>query len=399
MSLDAVAPYLSFSILCLPALCYYLGAIYGAVNFFSHPQSRQPESPFQPPLTVLKPICGLDEETYENFASLCLQDYPEYQIVFGVQDPNDPCIAVVHQIAQDFPHRDIQLVIDERTIGTNLKVSNLDNALAAAKHPLLVLADSDVRVDPYYLQSLIRPLQDPQVGAVTCLYRPVTQGWVANLEGIGISTDYLASVLVARQVQRIDFALGPTIALRREVLEGFGGFAAIADCLADDYQIGYLTVQSGYQVVLCDYVIDHVISTRSLPDLFRRQVRWALCTRVSRPWGYLGLWFTHGLASSLVYLVWSGGSLMGWLGAGLIWSVRLVMAWVMGAWGLKDPKVRRLLWLVPLWDLIGFGIWCYCLVGNRIKWRGRHWQLTRGGKLVPLKGASRGGKSPHPLST
>ncbi len=373
-------PYLFFFALCLPAIGYYGYAIYTSITFFA--RRITVDSNFCPLVTVLKPVCGLDIDTYENFSSFCCQDYPKYQIIFSVQDAEDPVIEIVRRIIQNFPKIDIRLVVSNHTIGSNLKVSNLANAETLAKYEILVLADSDVRVRPDYLQRIVQPLQRQNVGAVTCLYRPVTRGWVANFEALGISTDYLSTVMVANQLGNIQFALGPTIALRRVALEKFGGFAAIADYLADDYQIGYLCVQVGYKVVLSDYVIDHIISTDSLADLFRRQVRWACCIRVSRFWGYVGLIFSHGIVSSLIFLCLTGGSLLGWIGFGVTWISRLTMAWIVGAVGLKDSAVKKFLWLVPFRDLISFILWLYSFRGNQINWRGRKMLLTKDGKLI-----------------
>ncbi len=243
--------YLVLLILCLSAICYYCYAIYAAIEFFSHPTQVDPD--FHPPITILKPICGLDIDTYENFASFCQQDYPDYQIIFGVRDERDLCVEVVKKIIDDFPEIDISLVVSDRTIGTNLKVSNLANAEAEAKYSLLLLADSDVRVGSDYLRRVIQPMRDPLVGVVTCLYRPVVRGWVAILEAVGISTEYHASILVARSLEGMKFALGPTIVIRKTALVAVGGFLAIADYLADDFQLGYLPAQAGYKVVLSDY--------------------------------------------------------------------------------------------------------------------------------------------------
>jgi ceramide glucosyltransferase len=376
-------------ILCLSAIWYYCYGIYAAIKFFS--QKTQIDPNFHPPITVLKPICGLDIDQYENFASFCQQDYPEYQIIFGVRDEHDPCVEVVKKIINDFPGVDISLVVSDQVGGTNLKVSNLANAAASAKYSILLLADSDVRVGSDYLRQVIQPMHNPSVGVVTCLYRPMVRGWVAILEAIGISTEYLASVLVARSTEGINFALGPTIAIRKTTLEAIGGFLAIADYLADDFQLGYLSTQAGYQVVLSDYVIDHVISTESLIDLIDRQTRWNCCTRVSRLWGYVGLIFTHGTAISLLFLLATRGSIFGWGITGIIWATRLIMAWVVGVWGLKDPVSKKYLWLVPLRDFLSFALWCYAFVGNTFEWRGRKLKLTRDGKLIPLIP-----HSPHP---
>lgn len=368
-------------ILCLVAICYYCYGIYAALKFFS--QQTQIDPDFHPPITILKPICGLDIDTYENFASFCQQDYPEYQIIFSVRNEDDPSVQIVKQIIDDFPKIDISLVIS-RTIGTNLKVSNLAKAKAEAKYSLLLLADSDVRVGRDYLRQVIQPMRDPAVGVVTCLYRPFVRGWVAILEAVGISTEYLAGVLVARSLEGMNFALGPTIAIRQSVLEAIGGFIAIADYLADDFQLGYLSAKAGYKVVLSDYIIDHAIATENLLDLIHRQTRWNCCTRVSRPWGYLGLIFTHGTAMSILFLIATGGSIFGWAIAILTWSTRLIMAWVVGVKSLKDPVTKKFLWLVPLRDLIGFAIWCYALVGDTFEWRGQQLKLTKTGKLELL---------------
>ncbi|KAF3890375.1 MULTISPECIES: bacteriohopanetetrol glucosamine biosynthesis glycosyltransferase HpnI [Nostocales] len=368
--------------LCFSAIWYNCYAIYAAIQFFSRPTHT--DCDFHPPVTILKPICGLDINTYENFASFCKQDYPEYQIIFSVRDERDPCIAVVNTIIKDFPDLDIRLAIGDRTIGTNHKVSNLANAQAESKYSFLVLADSDVQVRPDYLKQVIQPMSDSSVGVVTCLYRPQVRGWVAIFEAIGISTEYLAGVLVARYIEGMNFALGPTIAIRTNVLEEIGGFQAIADYLADDFQLGYLSARAGYTVVLSNYIIDHAIATENFIDLIQRQIRWNCCTRVSRPWGYLGLMSTYGIASSLLLSIATFGSIFSWVILGIVLTTRLMMAWVVGVRSLKDPVARKFLFLVPLRDLISFALWCYGFVGNTFEWRGRKLKLTRGGKLIPL---------------
>jgi len=369
-------------LLSLTATCFYCYSSYVATDFFS--RSNQIDLDFHPPITLLKPICGLDSDTYENLASFCQQDYPEYQIVFGVRDPLDPGIEVVKKVINNFPDLDIQLVVSDRTIGTNLKVSNLANAATAAKYPLLLIADSDIRVGSDYLPRVIQPLRDKSVGVVTCLYRSLVQGWVAAFEAIEISTKFHPSVLVARQLDGINFALGSTILIRTAALEAIGGFVAVADYLADDYQLGHLPAQVGYKVVISDYVVEHVLGKVSMTDLIQRQTRWTRCTRVSRPWGYLGLIFTHGTVTSLLFLLATGGAILGWTVFGITWSTRLIMAWIVGVRSLKDPVARKFLWLVPLRDLLSFGLWCYSFVGNTIEWRGRRLKLTKGGKLVTI---------------
>lgn len=380
-------------ILCLSAFWFYCYAIYAAISLFNH--SQPIDQDFHPPVTIMKPICGLDGEAYENFASFCQQDYPEYQIVFAVRDAEDPVIEVVQKIIHYFPDLDIQLVVSDAcdglhqsTIGTNFKVNNLVYANAVTKHEIVVISDSDVRVGRDYLRQVIQPLKDSNVGVVTCLYRSLAQGWVTTLEAIGVATEFQAGVLVSKQLEGMKFALGPTIVIRKKVLEVIGGFPAIADYLADDFQLGYLSAKAGYKVVLSNYVVEHILATSTFADSIQRQIRWARGTRVSRPWGYLGLIFTYGTVTSLLFLIATGGSWLGWTGLGLTWSARLIMAWVIGVWSLKDSSAKKFLWLVPLRDLISFVLWCYSFVGNVIKWRGRTLKLTKGGQLVALKADS-----------
>ncbi len=368
---------------CLSAIFFYCYAIYALIVMEGQPHSIA--SSFQPPVSILKPICGLDGNAYANLASFCRQDYPVYQIIFSVRDPQDSGIALVKQIIHDFPELDIQLVVSTSTIGTNLKVCNLANALTKAKYDILVLADSDIRVGEDYLQRVIEPLQDQSIGVVTCPYRTSAQGWVATLEAIGTATDFHLGVLVSKQLEGMKFALGSTIVIRKQVLEAIGGFRAIADYLGDDFQLGHLPALAGYKVVLSKYVVEHGLATSKLGDALQRQIRWARGTRVCRPWGYLGLVMTYGTVSSLLLLITTGGSTLGVLVLAITWLVRFVAGYLVGVRFLQDQNVRKFFFLMPIRDLIGFVIWCCGLVGDKIEWRGRRLKLTKGGKLLPLK--------------
>ncbi|MBW4596457.1 MAG: bacteriohopanetetrol glucosamine biosynthesis glycosyltransferase HpnI [Brasilonema angustatum HA4187-MV1] len=369
-------------ILCISAVLFYCYGIYAAFAFFLDPQPAQAN--FHPSVTILKPICGMDDETYNNLVSFCQQKYDNYQVIFSVRDPLDCGIAVVKQIIHDFPELDIQLVVCEDTIGTNPKVSNLANAVTKAKHEILIIADSDIRVGIDYLQRVIQPLQDKSVGVVTCLYRSVAKGWVTILEAIGTATDFHPGVLVSNSLEGIKFAFGSTIVIRKQVLDEIGGFRAIADYLADDFQLGYLSAQAGYKVVLSDYVVDHVLGSSTITDSIQRQIRWARCIRVSRPWGYLGLIFTYGTVTSLLLLMATGGSTIGCAVLATTWVMRLVMGWVVGVSYLQDSCVRNFFWIVPLRDVIAFVIWCCGLFGSTIEWRGRRLKQTKDGKLVEI---------------
>jgi ceramide glucosyltransferase len=368
--------------LCLSAVLFYCYGIYAAIAFRHFPYPVNPE--FHPPVTILKPLCGIDEETYTNLASFCQQYYPQYQIVFGVRDFIDPSIEIVEKLIQQFPDVDISLVVKDEIIGTNLKVSNLANAVTTAKYDILVIADSDIRVEKDYLQQVIQPLTDPTVGVVTCLYRSLSRGWVGTLDVIGTATDFHAGVLVSNQLEGIKFALGSTIVIRKQVLAKIGGFEAIADDLADDFQLGYLPAQADYKVILSNYIVDHVLGTSTLSDTIKRQIRWAKCIRISRPWGYLGLVFTYGTVFSLLLLITSGGSILGWTALVITWGMRLVMGWVVGVKVLHDPIAKKFLWLIPFRDLLHFCIWCCGFFGSTIEWRGQRMKLTPEGKLVVI---------------
>ena len=366
--------------LCLTAIGYYGYAIYAAHSFFS--QRRLVDPGFHPPVSILKPVCGLEPHAYANLSSFCRQDYPTYQVIFSVQDWRDSSITVIRQLIHDFPDLDLQLVIDDRTVGTNRKINNVANAFAQAKHDILLLADSDVHVEPDYLQQVVQPLSDSHVGVVTCLYRSLTDGWLTKLEALSSATEFLPGVLVSDRLEGAKFAMGQTIVMRRSVLEAIGGFGAIANYLADDFQLGHLPAQAGYKIVLSHHVVEHVMASSTVMGTLQRQLRWMVGIRVSRPWGYTGLIFTYGTVSSLLFLLATRGAPLGWLLLSLTWVSRLVMAWFIGVKYLQDPAAKQLLWLLPLRDCISFVLWCYGFTGNTIVWRGRQFQLTRAGELV-----------------
>jgi ceramide glucosyltransferase len=367
-------------LLSLSAIAYYCYAIYAAAQFFS--QASPIDYDFHPPVSILKPICGCDSRTYENLASFCRQDYPTYQVIFGVQSWHDSSIGVIKQIIADFPDVDIQYVISDRDVGTNRKVGNLIHAFTKADYGIVLLADSDVYVHPNYLQQVVQPLSHPKVGVVTCLYRSLTEGWVAALEALVTATEFHPGVLVSTQTEGIKFAMGQTIVLRRSVLQAIGGFEAIANYLADDYQLGYLPTQVGYKVALSHHMVDHILPVSTLLKALQRQLRWMMGIRVSRPWGYAGLIFTYGTVASLVFLLATEGSSLGWLVLGVTWAARLTMAWFIGVRHLHDPVAKQFLWFVPFRDFVSFALWCYSFIGNRIQWRGLQFRLTNHGELV-----------------
>ena len=367
-------------LLSLVAVGYYTYAIAAAHTFFA--QENVIDHEFQPSVSILKPVCGCDRYAYENLASFCNQTYSNYQIIFAIHDCDDASVAIVKQLMRDFPAVDLQLVVSDHSIGTNRKVSNVANAFTKARHDIILLADSDVRVTPDYLQQVVQPLHHADVGVVTCLYRSLTEGWLTSFEALSSTTEFHPGVLVSNQLEGVKFTMGQTIVIRRSVLEAIGGFAAIANYLADDFQLGYLPTQAGYKVVLSHQIIEHVMESSTIIGALERQLRWMMGIRVSRPGGYAGLIFTYGTVSSLIFLMATGGALLGWTVLGITWTSRLVMAWFIAIKHLRDPVAQKLFWLVPLRDFVSFVLWCYGFVGNTIKWRDRAFRLTSSGKLV-----------------
>jgi ceramide glucosyltransferase len=288
----------------LAADAFYLLSLYAAARFFLE-KRPQPNVDYQP-VSILVPLAGADFRAYDNYALLCRQNYPAaYQIVFGVREATDTAIPIVKKLIANFPDSDIELVINPEVIGTNLKISNLRNMLAKAKHEQLVIVDSDIRVQPDYLRRVLAPLAESQVGMVTCLYRAADPpDFAALLEAIGITGEFAAGVLTARLLEGIKFALGSTMVTTKKILQTIGGFEAVKDYLADDFMLGNLTARAGFEVRLSDCIVETAMSPIGFSGMMRHQLRWGRSTRISRPSGYLGLILTYGVALAvLVYLL------------------------------------------------------------------------------------------------
>jgi ceramide glucosyltransferase len=340
-------------------------------------------TPALPPISILKPLKGTDPEIYESFRSHCLQDYPEYEMIFGVNDPNDPVIDSVKQLQREFPDRRIQLVVNPKILGANVKVSNLAQMLAEARYDHLIVNDSDIRVEPDYLRRVTAPLADPRVGMVTCLYRGVAGATLGSrLEALGISTDFCAGVLAARQLEGgMRFGLGSTLAFRRAELEKIGGFISFADYLADDYELGKRIASLGLKVELSEVVVETYLPSYRLREFFAHQLRWARGVRDARMGGYLGLIFTFGLLWALLALAASGGALWAAGALAVTLCLRFVVALAVGRGVLRDRQVLRDAWLIPLRDLVAVVVWIASLGGHTVTWRGDRFQL-KDGKLT-----------------
>ena len=364
----------------LAANVYYLLSIVAGFRFFSGPRDSEPDKLL--PVSIMIPLHGADFKAYQNYAELCRQDYPAYQIVFGVRDSEDSSIPIVEKLIADFPDRDIALVISDKVIGQNLKVSNLQNMLERVKHEQIVILDSDIRVTRDYLRKVVKPLSDPRVGAVTCLYRAAeTPDSAAKLEAVGITAEFAAGVLMAWMLEGVKFALGSTMATTRTRLDAIGGFHALADFLADDFMLGNLIAADGYEVRLSHYVVETSMHPAGLRGMVRHQMRWARSTRISRPMGYLGLILTYGTALALVNVIVSGASMFSLMLLVSTLVTRLTMGWMIGVHWLGDGILKKNFWLVPVRDVLSFMIWCLSWVGKRVEWRGRQFDVARDGKM------------------
>ena len=372
-----------FLLLSIGAICYYLTCIFAAWRFFSQrPASRISEPP---PASVMIPLCGKDFEAYENYASFCVQAYPDYQIVFGVSSREDSSISVIRKLIADFPDTDIALVIDAGVIGTNPKVNNLNNMLKEAKHDVIVLVDSDIRVEADYLRSVVSELSDEHIGLVTCLYRAAgIPNFAGKLEAVGITGEFAPSVLVAWLVEGVSFALGATIVTTRKNLEAIGGLQAIADYLADDFMLGKLMSQAGYEVRLSSHIVEIVLPPTTFRHMWEHQTRWARGIRACRPWGYFGSILTHGTALALLFVLAGQGSKLSLMILAMTLLTRMATAYAVGIRKLGDKLLRQNFWLLPLRDVLGFIFWCLGQMGKTVKWRGRVFKLVGDGKMTPL---------------
>jgi ceramide glucosyltransferase len=359
---------------------YWLFALWSVRSFFRTSRGCHPD--FTPSISILKPVRGLDAGAYDNFASFCEQDYDDFEIVFGVADPRDPAVPVIERLQANHPEVKIRLVFGE-ALGSNRKASLLHHIASKAQNPMLVISDSDMRVTPDYLRRVVAPLADEDVGLVTCTYRgEEALSLPAKLEALHMGVTFLPSALVGGRFLGLPFALGASVALRKADLERMGGFAAIADYLADDYQLGARIYGLGLKVRLSDYVIVNVIGRTTLQDEWQREIRWARCSRVSRPLEYPGilLMFTTPLASALAVLTGFAPSAQQVLGASM------VLRWFVAYWisGITNDKTSRrcLAWL-PVRDFLSFLVWVAGALGKRVTWRGEEFVLGHDGRMRP----------------
>jgi ceramide glucosyltransferase len=375
--------YVFLGVAAIPFIYYFL-ALYSSWRFFIQARKWSQPSDFIPPISNLKPIRGLDAEAYENFASYCNQDYPDYELLFGIGDGDEAVVEVIERLKREFPQRRIRVVHVSGHTAPNDKVVKLARLVSEAENEVLVINDSDVRVRPDYLRSVVAPLRNPKVGAVTCLYVSThEQTLLQNLQSIGMICDFYPGILVAWELDGVKFAFGQTIVTTRTRLAGFGGYTAIENRPADDLLVGRLVAEQGFEVELLPYAVETVADFKSLRDFFFKRLRWMTVMRHMRPWGHLGLVFTQGLAWSLaavaihptprVALFYLGGYL----------CVRVAMTWLIGVWGMRQSGIWKKMALVPLWDAWALLIWLLSFGRRSIRWRDIDYRI-REGMLVPV---------------
>lgn len=374
MSWLAPAAYAACLVVAAGGIIFFL-LVLAAVWRFRREAARVQD--FTPPISVLKPLAGLEEDLERNLRTFFEQDYPDYQILFAVREPDDAAAAVVERLIAEHPGRDAELIVAGEPPFPNAKVWSLVRMAARARHEILVISDSDIRATPDYLRGIAADFADPRVGVSCCPYRAIPgPGLWSRLEALTINNEFWSGVLVARMLEGMRFAVGPTMALRRSYLEKAGGFRAAGEYLAEDFVLGQWAERHGYKAVLSRHVVDHHIGGALFAPNLRHRIRWARSTRRSRRLGYLGQIFTNPLPFALPLLATPAAP----LGIVAI-ALRGLVAAVVAAGLLRDPLAKRQWWLLPAADIASLVVWALGLFGDTVEWRGRRYRLSRDGRF------------------
>jgi ceramide glucosyltransferase len=361
-----------------------------------------------PGVSLLKPLCGDEPRLRENLESFFCLPYPEFEIIFSARNASDPALRVVRDLRREYPEVAVSVVLAGEPDRANAKVCALEQMFKEASYEYLIISDSDVAVAPDYVHEVVRPLLNRSVGLVTCLYRGVPSGGLwSRLEALGMSVEMTSGVLIAELLEGMKFALGPTMATRKDVIDATGGFGRLANYCSDDYILGQWVAEAGFEVVLSRHIIEHVAMNRGLRASVLHQVRWMKSTRCSRPLGHLGSGLTFATPFALlgfVVALRAGNPALGWtmLFAGL--ANRIVQSLAAGWFVVGDRNSLRECWLYPLRDLLGFGFWVWSMLGGRtIVWRGQRYRLLPRGEMVPAEEiishvpVTRGAPEPQPV--
>jgi ceramide glucosyltransferase len=368
---------LAVGLLLLPGWAYLLAAALAVTRFA---RRGLPMAAKRPAVSILKPLHGAEPGLYENLRSFADQDYPARQIVLGVNDPEDGALDAARALIGNYPRGDVTLVVDQRIRGSNRKVSNLENMLPAARHDILVLADSDMRVDRHYLAAVTAPLDDPRTGIVTCLYKGLPTGGIwSELGAMHINFGFLPSALVGERLGAGHGCFGATIALSRQTLQRIGGFATLRDDLADDHRLGHAVLAEGRAVVLSRYLVEAQVSEPSLTALWRHELRWARTVRGVTPAAYAGTIVTHPLAVAVLAAAFTGFGLTSWgfiaITCMLRWGCARATADTLGV-----PRAR--FWLLPARDALSFAVFVASFFGRTVFWRDEHFRVEASGRMT-----------------
>jgi ceramide glucosyltransferase len=363
----------------------YFGLCVWAAGRFRRQAKRVVHADFAPPVSLLKSLKGIDPHMYEGFRSHCRFEYGEYELLFGVSDPDEPALALVKRLQEEFPERTIRVVECPLELGLNGKVSTLAQLLAHAKYEYVLINDSDIVAPPDYLHRVMRWFADERVGMVTSLYRGRAGKTIpSRMEALGINTDFMGGVLVAREMEDgVHFALGATMAISKEVLREIGGLEALVDYLGDDYELGARTCAAGYRVELADVVVETAVPDYTFGQFWSHQMRWARNNKHLRTEQYFGLIVTFGLVGAIVAVIVAPHAWWAWTAFATVATTRLAAVVAIGRGVLSDPNVLRDLWLVPARDSAALAVWLVSLAGNEVEWRGMKFRV-RDGKLEKM---------------
>jgi ceramide glucosyltransferase len=336
-----------------------------------------------PPVTILKPVCGLEKNQKNNLRSACLQDYPEFQIVFSVQDLHDPVVPLLKEIEEEFGSEKVSIAIEDRQAGPNGKINNLLGGLSYARYNTLVISDSDAYLEPNYLKAIITPLADPEVGCVCTLYQATSADrWFEKMELLTLNADFIPSVIFAHVTGASNFCLGSSLALRRSTLEDIGGLETLADYLVEDYEIGRRLWISGKRIAIVRHFIKIVMDLKNPSQWWNHQVYWDQNTRAARPLGFLASILIRSIPFALLFAALRLGDACGFAVLGGAVGIRMATAAVILRWGIQDHEGLKSLTLLPFRDLAALGTCMFAFTKKTVIWRGSEFSLTRDGRLV-----------------
>jgi len=361
---------------------YHVFSVFCVVEFFGR-RNGSGIIPPSVPVSIVKPLKGVDHELKENLQTFCSQDYPEFEVLLGFSEPADGEVQLVKDLAAACANGRVRMIISSIQLGANKKVSNLQGIVDSARYALLAISDSDMRVDRFYLRNIVDEYyREGNAGLVTCLYKitsPRTVG--AALESLTIALDFIPSVLVARRLEGVTFGLGASLLISTKALEDIGGLSAVADYLADDYQIGYRLWKQGYNIILSGVVIENVVGPMSIRSHFLHQLRWARTYRASRPKGFAGYGITHLVALSLFLLVLQGPNALTISIIGISLALRFSMATIIYRKVIRSKNWIKWLVLLPLKDILSFCIWSWSFANRNVSWRGKSYTISKGGTI------------------